>query len=160
MCKEFDKNSTYSPYDIALALYEKYPNHYASIDSAQNSIGNFLTRHGYRSLNEQKRNRIFSGIVCQDVFDYMDRKISKEESFRDKDAPTHFNVEKRRGVSIELHNDAGLELNRRSKSLNRTKADIVTEALTEFFEKHPFDPYEGRTREDLIEELKMLKGEV
>jgi hypothetical protein len=73
MCVLFDKNNVYKTPEIATKVYETFPDRYSSMASCLTSISNKATRlekQGLiRSINNQKQNRVFSGIDAQKIVD-------------------------------------------------------------------------------------------
>lgn len=73
MCVLFDKNNVYKTPEIATKVYEAFPNRYSSMASCLTSVSNKATRLErlglIRSINNQKQNRIFSGIDAQKIVD-------------------------------------------------------------------------------------------
>lgn len=73
MCVLFDKNKVYKTPEIATKVYETFPDKYCSLASCLASISNKATRHEkmglIRSINNQKQNRIYSGIDAQKIVD-------------------------------------------------------------------------------------------
>lgn len=73
MCVLFDKNNVYKTPEIATKVYETFPDRYCSLTSCLTSISNKATRLEkmglIRSINNQKKNRIYSGIDAQKIVD-------------------------------------------------------------------------------------------
>lgn len=155
MCKIFDKNSTYTTEDVARAIYERHFEYYKDFNSCRSTVSNHFTQHGYVSVNGQKQHRVFSGNDCQGVFDYFDKRLSKREK-ASKASPKNDDSPHER-VSVEFKNFAGDELERRSRATGMSKVQIASQALEEYFNNHPFDPYENMTREDLISMIERMK---
>lgn len=64
----FDKNSTYTGADIANAIMA-VTNRYQDFKSARCTVDQTINKLGIQSINGQKRNRYFSGLDAQRVFD-------------------------------------------------------------------------------------------
>lgn len=149
----FDKNDTFSVRRIAEVIYAKCPEDFAHFDSCCGCVNHYIKISGIKPVNKQKNYRCFSGIDSQQIYDHFCSKV-------DDSVPLIETNKTYPRVSVELRCKEGQQLEFRSRSGRIAKVDIVAEALREYFNNHPFDPYEGKSREDLIEEIKRLKGEV
>lgn len=65
---KFDKNLTYTTIDITNALMS-VTNRYHDFKSARCTVDQMINKLGIQSINGQKRNRYFSGLDAQRVFD-------------------------------------------------------------------------------------------
>ena len=73
MCKLFDKNSVYNTNAIAQIYFDAYPEQYKSLGSCQTAVSNRATKlenEGIiQSINQQKRNRVYSGLNAETICD-------------------------------------------------------------------------------------------
>ena len=85
MMEKFDKNSNYSVIDITTALME-ITDRYQDFESARGAVNQMINKLGIQSVNGQKRNRFFTGLDAQKVFDALQGKpIQPENSDSKKD---------------------------------------------------------------------------
>lgn len=153
MCKViFDKNNNYSIKKVAEELNNLFPT--KSVDSIYNTISKRFKNHGYSSVNGQKRNGVFGGNDCQEVFNHFYELYSKKTGQMSIDSVS--SSKDRLHVDL-MDRDIISELTSRARVAKKSRSVMAEEILKQYFSEHPFDRYEHMSREELIEKLRRLE---
>lgn len=151
MCKViFDKNNNYSVNKVAEELHILFPT------KSEDSIYNTITKRfkNYIPVNDQKRNRVFGGKDCQEVFNHFYELYSKKTGQMSIDSVS--SSKERLHVDL-MDRDIISELTSRARIAKKSRSVMAEEILKQYFSEHPFDRYEHMSREELIEKLRKFE---
>ena len=84
MCKLFDKNQVYNTRAISEIFFDENPNRFSDLRSCQTRIANQATlleaKGMVAPINQQKKNRVYSGIHAELICESLCKKAETDES--------------------------------------------------------------------------------
>lgn len=84
MCKLFDKNQVYNTRAISEIFFDMNPNRFSDLRSCQTRIANQATlleaKGMVAPINQQKKNRVYSGIHAELICESLCKKVETDES--------------------------------------------------------------------------------